>query len=211
MIQASGLPKAPCYFLGRGPLDQRIGRVFHCPPDAGGHTIYYRSNPSWCECESSRRQQNTAGGYLFFRPPDDPCVFAAASRSAPSADRNSGRAQSPKRNGPSAGEPGPSQSGLPMPRGSACSLSTRRREKRSRHVLVIPSPPQLRGRLLLQNATDRNPDLPARSATRRGRSDRRLPTAQSPAAVLWRSRSARRSTRPGARSASKPEAPRRPR
>lgn len=147
---------------------------------------------------------------FFGRPMARP-VFAAASRSAHSADRNSGRAQSPKRNGPSAGEPGPSQSGLPMPRGSACSLSTRRREKRSRHVMVNPSPPQLRGGLLLQNALDWNPDPPARSATRPGRSDRRLPTAQNPAAVLWRSRSARRSTRPGARSASKPEAPRRPR
>jgi hypothetical protein len=43
-----------------------------------------------------------------------------------------------KRNGPSAGEPGPSQSGLPMPRGSACFLSTRRRKNRSCHVMVIP-------------------------------------------------------------------------
>ncbi len=28
MIAAAGLPKAPCYFLGRDPLDETIGRVF---------------------------------------------------------------------------------------------------------------------------------------------------------------------------------------
>jgi hypothetical protein len=133
----------------------------------------------------------------FFRPPDDPCVFC------------SGLARSPKRNGPSAGEPGPSQSGLPMPRGSACSFSTRRRENRSRHVLVIPPPASTARQASPQNAVVRNPDPAARSATRRGRFDLRLPTAQIRAAVLWRSQSGRRSTRPGARSANRPEAPRR--
>ena len=39
MIGASGLPKAPWYFLGRDPLDEPIGRVFRCAPDRGS-TIY---------------------------------------------------------------------------------------------------------------------------------------------------------------------------
>jgi len=30
MIGASGLPKAPWYFLGRNPLDEPIGRAFRC-------------------------------------------------------------------------------------------------------------------------------------------------------------------------------------
>jgi hypothetical protein len=145
-----------------------------------------------------------------------PRLAGTARNSAHSADRNSDGAKirqhdkrnRPKRNGPGAGEPGPSQSGLPMPRGSACSLSTRRREDRSRHVMVIP---RLNGaQAFAATVLDRNLDPPARSATRAGRSPR-LPTPQNPAAVLWRSRSGRRSIRRGARSASKPEEPRRPR
>jgi hypothetical protein len=38
MIQTSGLPKAPCYFLGRDPLDEPIGRVFRCAQE-GDNTI----------------------------------------------------------------------------------------------------------------------------------------------------------------------------
>jgi hypothetical protein len=94
MIEASGLPKAPCYFLGRDPLDESIGRVFPCAHD-GGYTIYqpYRSSLYGCECESSRHGRTPVAA--FFWPP--------------------------QRNGPGAGESrGRPSRALPMPRGSAC-------------------------------------------------------------------------------------------
>jgi len=66
MIRASGLPKAPCYFLGRDPLDESIGRVFRCAQafiarDGGKGN---RSSTTSAMPQKKRPQRGRAGAVL---------------------------------------------------------------------------------------------------------------------------------------------------
>jgi hypothetical protein len=154
MIRASGLPKAPCYFLEEARSMNASGGFFIALLMEEATRFINHTDPT---CVGANVNQavisRTLVAAIFFRPPDGPSCFCGGLTLSPlrrSQFRASAIAQKKR---PQRGGAGAVTVGV-MPRGSACKLSTRRREKRSRHVMVNPSPPQLRGGLVRQNALD---------------------------------------------------------